>query len=119
MNEIDKYYFQVQGQTIRDPTAVVVDLKHCKDPGQVYVTLSRAQKLSQLYILENLYTDNWNASVQCLNELDDSEENALNASNKNENTFEIVSMNIRSLTLRYTGGGHYGHPLAKTAVIHY
>ena len=101
MNEIDEYYFQVQGQTIRDPTAVVVDLKHCKDPGQVYVTLSRAQKLSQLYILENLYTDNWNASLQCLDELEGSEENALNTSKKNENTFEIVSMNIRSLRKHY------------------
>ena len=24
-----------------------------------------------------------------------------------------------NLTLRYTGGGHYDHPLAKTAPIHY
>ena len=24
-----------------------------------------------------------------------------------------------TLTLRYTGGGHYDHPLAKTAPIHY
>ena len=53
--------FQVQGQTVRDPTAVVVDLKHCRDPGQVYVTISRAQKLSQLFILNNLY---WGESLR-------------------------------------------------------
>ena len=76
-------------------------MKHCKDPGQVYVTLSRAQKLTQLYILENLYTDNWNASLQCINELEDSEENALNTIKKDDDTLEILSMNIRSLRKHY------------------
>ena len=59
--------------------------------------MSRAQKLSQLYILDNLYTDNWKASLRCLDELEDSEENALNTMKRDENTLEIISMNIRSL----------------------
>ena len=89
--------FQVQGQTVRDPTAVVVDLKHCKDPGQVYVTLSRAQKLSQLFILNNLYTDNWKTSADALLELNNSEKEALNIIEKDDSSFEIISLNIRSL----------------------
>ena len=59
-----------------------MDLKHCRDPGQVYVTLSRAQKLTQLFILDNLYTDNWKTSADALLELNNSEKEALN-SNKN------------------------------------
>ena len=65
------------------------------------MTLSRAQKLSQLFILDNLYTDNWNASCQCLDELEDSEKNALNTIKKDENTLEIVSINTRSLKKHY------------------
>ena len=76
---------------------MVVDLKHCRDPGQVYVTLSRAQKLSQLFILNNLYTDNWKTSADALLELKNSEKEALNTIKKDENSFEIISMNIRSL----------------------
>ena len=99
LNEIT--LFQVQGQTVRDPTAVVVDLKHCRDPGQVYVTLSRAQTLSQLFILDNLYTDNWKTSADALLELRDSEKVALNTIRKSDSDFEIISMNIRSLRKSY------------------
>ena len=93
--------FQVQGQTVRDPTAIVVDLKHCKDPGQVYVTHSRAQKLSQLFILNNLYWDNWKTSADALLELNNSEKEALNAVVKDDSCFEIISINIRSLRKSY------------------
>ena len=79
----------------------MVDLKHCKDPGQVYVTLSRAQKLSQLFILDNLYVDNWKTSADALLELRDSEKEALNTIKKDEKNFEIISMNIRSLRKSY------------------
>ena len=79
----------------------MVDLKHCRDPGQVYVTLSRAQKLSQLFILNNLYTDNWKTSADALLELRDSEKEALNTIKKDDMNFEIISMNIRSLRKRY------------------
>ena len=65
------------------------------------MTLSRAQKLSQLFILDNLYTDNWNVSCQCIDELEDSEKNALNTIKKDENTLEIVSINTRSLKKHY------------------
>ena len=74
-----------------------MDLKHCRDPGQVYVTLSRAQKLSQLFILNNLYTDNWKTSADALLELENSEKEALNTITKDDNSFEIISMNVRSL----------------------
>ena len=59
--------------------------------------MSRAQKLSQLYILDNLYTDNWKASLRCLDELEDSEDNALNTMKRDESTLEIISLNTRSL----------------------
>jgi len=71
------------------------------------VTLSRAQKLSQLYILDNLYVDNWKASLQCMNELEDSEDNALNTVKQDDDTFEIVSMNTRSLKKHHQDVSRY------------
>ena len=89
---------QVQGQTIKQPTAVVVDLKFARNEAQVYVMLSRAQSLSQIYIIEKLHEEKWHASGSGLREYNSGLKNAINIDNEEEKKhFEIVSVNIRSL----------------------
>ena len=58
----------MQGQTIKQPTAVVVDLKYARNEAQVYVMLSRAQSLSQIYIIDKLHEEKWHASRSGLKE---------------------------------------------------
>ena len=88
----------MQGQTIRQPTAVVVDLKFAKNEAQVYVMLSRAQNLNQIYIIDKLCEEKWKASSSGLLEFKSGLENAINIERTEEKKcFEIVSMNILSL----------------------
>ena len=90
--------FQVQGQTIKQPTAVVVDLRYARNEAQVYVMLSRAQSLSQIYIINNLYEEKWRASRSGLKEFDSGLENAINVDKQDEEKqFEILSLNVLSL----------------------
>ena len=58
-----------QGQTVRKPQALVVDLRTVREPAQAYVMLSRVQELNQLYILENLPVDKLKASEVALREV--------------------------------------------------
>ena len=43
---------KVQGQTVKKPNNLVVDLQTVREPAQAYVILSRVQALSQIFILE-------------------------------------------------------------------
>ena len=88
---------KVQGQTIAPPTSVVVDLKHAKFEAQVYVMLSRAQNLNQIFILDSLYYDNWKASKSGMTALKAIEENSENITNSLNQQFKIVCLNIHSL----------------------
>lgn len=88
----------MQGQTIKQPTAVVVDLRYARNEAQVYVMLSRAQSLTQIYIIDKLYEEKWRASRSGLKEFDSGLENAINIEKQDENKqFEILSLNILSL----------------------
>ena len=60
------------------PTAVVADLKKCGHDAQVYVILSRAQKLTQIFLIDNLYEEKWKTSDSSMGELIRSEASALN-----------------------------------------
>ena len=87
---------RVQGQTFKPPQSVVVDLKNARNEAQVYVMLSRAQNLEQLFILDNLYVKNWKASVEAEGQLEKLKSRALN--NQEVNTgFRIASLNTHSL----------------------
>ena len=92
---------QIQGQTIRSPTGVVVDLRHAWQPSQVYVMLSRAQKLNQIFITGNLNTNNWKVHEKAMEELLDSEDNALNLANDSD-YFKILSLNVYSLRKHFS-----------------
>ena len=87
---------------MKHPTAIVVDFKKCRYPAQTYVMLSRAERLSQVFILDNLYLEKWTVSESALNELKDTEANAMNiCSQKVLGEVVIVSLNIFSLLTKF------------------
>ena len=64
----------------------------------MYVMLSRAQSLTQIYIIDKLYEEKWRASHSGLKEFNSGLENAINVYKQDENKqFEVLSLNILSL----------------------
>ena len=93
----------MQGWTVKNGTAVVINLKNCTQPSQPYVALSRAQNLQQIFIIGKLHEDRWYPSKSALEELK-------NCENQEEMTnekisckdLEIMSLNVRSLQKHIT-----------------
>ena len=75
------------------------NIEKVKNDNQVYVMCSRAQKLEQLYILDDLYIKKWKASPGALQELRRLEENSLNANGIGE--FSVACLNVRSLSKHF------------------
>ena len=72
-----------------------MDVKNVKNDAQVYVMASRAQKLEQLFIIEDLHLPKWKASQSALREL-----SRLTTTSINQNgigTFSLACLNARSL----------------------
>ena len=68
----------------------------------MYVMLSRAQNLNQIYIIGKLYEEKWKASRSGLSEFQSGLENAINIQKPKEiKDFEIVSLNILLLRKHY------------------
>ena len=88
---------KVQGQTIKKPISVVIDLYKANKDAQAYVMLSRAECLEQLIILDRLYDESWRVSSAALDEVKSMDKKALNMQTDNSYDFSIVSLNIRSL----------------------
>ena len=81
---------------------MVVNLKFARNEAQVYVMLSRAQNIRQIYIIDKLYEEKWKASRSGLTEFQSGLENAINIQQAKEiKDFEIVSLNILSLRKHY------------------
>ena len=74
----------MQGQTIKQPTAVVVDLRYARNEAQVYVMLSRAQSLSQIYIIDKLFEEKWRASRSGLKEYNEGLVDAINVDHEED-----------------------------------
>ena len=91
--------FQVQGQTFKHPTPVVMDFDRAKDHSQCYVALSRVQELSQVYIVEKLHEDcaGWKVNPSAKSELEKSLKDAINTQPEEGNELEIMCLNVRSL----------------------
>ena len=69
---------------------MVVNLKFARNEAQVYVMLSRAQNLRQIYIIDKLYEEKWKASRSGLTEFQSGIENAINIwQAKETENFEI------------------------------
>ena len=88
---------EVQGQTIKKPIKVVIDLYKANKDAQAYVMLNRAESLDQLIILDRLYEESLRTSKDALNEVKSMDSRALNMQQRVHYDFEIISLNMRSL----------------------
>ena len=88
-----------QTKKVLTPQSIVINIEKVKDDNQVYVMTSRAQKLEQLFILDDLYLKKWKTSSSALQELKRLEENSLNANGIGE--FDIACLNVRSLNKHF------------------
>ena len=86
--------YKVQGLTVRVPNCLVADIKSMDHPAESYVTLSRVQRLSQLFILSSMKKENIKASADSMKELERMNNVATNLYTEPC----ILSCNIRSLT---------------------
>ena len=59
-----------QGQTVRQPLKVVIDLRTVFEAAQAYVMLSRVQEIDQMFILEELVTEKIYANHSALEEIE-------------------------------------------------
>jgi len=76
----------------------VADLKNCKNEAQVYVILSRAQRLSQIFIIGKLHEKKWYAAKSALDELQRCETKAYQSRLRSyESCLDIISLNVLSL----------------------
>ena len=95
-----------QGQTVKQPQKVVIDLRTIFEPAQAYVMLSRVQEIDQLFILEELLPDKIYANHTALQEI---ERLAGVSKNKNPTEWEdddtsrirVSFLNCRSLINKF------------------
>ena len=92
---------QVQGQTIRHPTAVVVDFYQANFKAMVYVMLSRAQTIDQIHIMGSLYRDvaGWRPDMSALEELESSINKAINTAEETDVENEVYEFKILCLNV--------------------
>ena len=92
-----------QGQTVKSPQKVVIDLRSVFDPAQAYVMASRVQELEQLYILEEVPEDKIYTSNMAMVELDRLISVSMNSNPTKweradeECTIKVCFLNCRSL----------------------
>ena len=90
----------MQGQTIRNPTPVVVDFYKANTNAMVYVMLSRAQTIEQVHIMGGLYREarGWQPDHSALEELENSKLKAINTAVEIEvDIITILCLNVHSL----------------------
>merc|ERR1711954_311447 len=96
-----------QGQTVKAPQKVVIDLRSVFEAAQAYVMGSRVQELDQLYILEELPPEKIYANQSALAEMDRlvqvSKNNNPNKweNKENRSTTKISFLNCRSLKNKF------------------
>ena len=90
---------KVQGQTVKKPNNLIIDLRSVREAAQAYVILSRVQALDQLFILVSVCASQITASINAMDELEKmtrrSEESKLNKRKG------IISCNIRSINKNF------------------
>ena len=90
---------KVQGQTVKKPNSLVIDLRSVREAAQAYVILSRVQALNQLFILVAVCAHKITASVKAMEELKRMNRVAINRNL--DLRFAVVSCNIRSATKHF------------------
>ena len=88
---------KIQGHTVKEPQALIVDLVTWLKPAMAYVMLSRIQKLSQLYIMGSVPDDKFKPWQSALEELARLDSVAINNPNHKDKKYKITSLNTSSL----------------------
>ena len=91
---------KVQGQTIKKPNYLVVDLRKVKEAAQAYVILSRVQSIDQLFIIGDACCEKIFASPTAMREVLRMTEVALNIKSSIKNV--MISCNIRLLSNNFS-----------------
>ena len=97
---------KIQGQSIKKPLKVALDIASVFDDAQSHVMLSRVEELDQIYILEKLPEEKIRASPKALAELQVMNEKSMNKNpipweQENENDIRITFLNIMNLKNNY------------------
>ena len=96
-----------QGQTVKSPQKVVIDLRSVFEAAQAYVMASRVQELNQLYILEELPEEKIYASAAALTEIERLIQVSVNnnpskwENKENGSTTKISFLNCRSMKNKF------------------
>ena len=95
-----------QGQTILNPSKVVIDLRKVFQAAQSYVMLSRVQSLEQLHILEKFPEEKLYIDQKALMEIRRLEEISINRNpspwDKDDQTLtKVVYLNVRSIKNKF------------------
>ena len=95
-----------QGQTVKQPQKVVIDLRSVFEPAQAYVMASRIQELEQLYILEELPQDKIYASHAALGEIGrligvSKNQNPSKWEDKDDLKIRVIFLNCRSMKNKF------------------
>ena len=95
-----------QGQTVKHPQKVVIDLRSVFEAAQAYVMASRIQELDQLFILEELPQDKIYASHAALEEIDrlvgvSMNKNPSKWEDKDDSKIRVSFLNCRSMKNKF------------------
>ena len=89
---------KVQGQTIKKPCEVILDLESVRESAQGYVMLSRVEDLTQLYIDGNIFEEKLTHNEDAKTEMDNLFKSSLKSFvNVNRSEITLSTINIRSL----------------------
>ena len=88
---------KVQGHTVKEPQALIIDLVTWLRPAMAYVMLSRIQTLSQLFIVGSVPEDKIKPWQSALMELERMNSVAINNPDNLDKRFRITSLNTSSL----------------------
>ena len=91
---------QIQGQTVPNPTAVVVDFRGANRAAMIYVMLSRAQTIEQIFIMDSLRKDmkGWRPDPSALEEMESTKIKAINTlPNSEVDELKILCLNVYSM----------------------
>ena len=88
---------QIQGQTVPNPTAVVVDFRGANRAAMIYVMLSRAQTIEQIFILDSLRKEmkGWKPDPSALEEFETTKMKAINTAEETEvDVIKVLCLNV-------------------------
>ena len=87
---------KIQGQTVKKPNNLVVNLKKVFQAAQSYVILSRVENLSQIYLIDDVYPEKIYPHQDASQQLEKMSEKYIEPS-PGKISLRMLSLNIRSL----------------------